>query len=238
MDNNRSFITNKNQLLKDVIDNILPLSKSADILVGYFYFSGYQSLTESLRDKQVRILVGMDIDTTIHKTFQEIARREDTTPTRNQLKEEYYTSLIKVINETNTVDTPEGQKVFKEFIDKILDGSLQIKRPTNRAILKMYLFSYAPPYDEKGNNPGVVITGSSNLSYAGLQGRYEINVRCNGSYAYHDASAVFEELWSSAVPVVSKDDFSQFRDLVLEHVWYRKALHSLPYVPQGHPRVF
>lgn len=230
MDNNsnKSFITNKNQLLKDVINNILPKSNSVDILVGYFYFSGYQALTENLKDKHVRILVGMDIDTTIHQTFQEIARRGDTTPSRNQIKEEYYSSLIKVINETNAIDTAEGQEIFKQFLSKILDGSLQIKKTNEPCHAKMYLFSYSDAFDEGGNEPGTVITGSSNLSYAGLEGRYEINVRCKDSYAYHDASEVFEELWRSAVPVVNKEVFAEFKDLVLEHVWYEKLYN--PYL--------
>ncbi len=173
MDNNsnKSFITNKNQLLKDVINNILPKSNSVDILVGYFYFSGYQALTENLKDKHVRILVGMDIDTTIHQTFQEIARRGDTTPSRNQIKEEYYSSLIKVINETNAIDTAEGQEIFKQFLTKILDGSLQIKKTNEPCHAKMYLFSYSDAFDEGGKRAWYCHHRSSNLSYAGLEGR-------------------------------------------------------------------
>ena len=36
-----SFITNKDRLLSDIITGILPKSDAVDILVGYFYFSGY-----------------------------------------------------------------------------------------------------------------------------------------------------------------------------------------------------
>ena len=39
-----SFITNKNRLLSDIITGILPKSDAVDILVGYFYFSGYIQL--------------------------------------------------------------------------------------------------------------------------------------------------------------------------------------------------
>lgn len=220
-----SFITNKEQLLKDVINNILPLSNSLDILVGYFYFSGYQSLSEQLKDKNIRILVGMDIDTTITKTFQEIAKQNHTFPSRNQIRQDYYSSLAKVINETDIIDSSEGQEIFKQFLKKILDGSLEIKKTYEPCHAKMYIFTYAPPHDQGGGNPGMVITGSSNLSYQGLQGRYEINVKCKDEYAYHDANKVFDDLWKSAVPVVNKKDYSQFNDFVLEHVWYEK-LHS------------
>lgn len=39
------------------------------------------------------------------------------------------------------------------------------------------LFAYNDSNNENGEQPGDVITGSSNLSYQGLQGRTEINVR-------------------------------------------------------------
>ena len=58
-----SFITNKDRLLSDIITGILPKSDAVDILVGYFYFSGYIQLADRLADKHLRILVGLDIDT-------------------------------------------------------------------------------------------------------------------------------------------------------------------------------
>lgn len=39
-----SFITNRDRLLSDIITGILPKSNTVDILVGYFYFSGYAQL--------------------------------------------------------------------------------------------------------------------------------------------------------------------------------------------------
>lgn len=45
------FITNKDRLLSDIITGILPKSGAVDILVGYFYFSGYIQLADKLADK-------------------------------------------------------------------------------------------------------------------------------------------------------------------------------------------
>lgn len=42
-----SFITNKDRLLSDIITGILPKSDAVDILVGYFYFSGYIQLADN-----------------------------------------------------------------------------------------------------------------------------------------------------------------------------------------------
>ena len=57
-----SFITNKNKYLPDIINGILPKTNAVDFLVGYFYSSGYKQLSDQLKDKHVRILVGLDID--------------------------------------------------------------------------------------------------------------------------------------------------------------------------------
>ena len=48
-----SFITNRDRLLSDIITGILPKSDAVDILVGYFYFSGYAQLSDKLADKHL-----------------------------------------------------------------------------------------------------------------------------------------------------------------------------------------
>ena len=85
-----SFITNQDKLLSDIINGILPKSKAVDILVGYFYFSGYKLISENLQDKTVRILVGLDIDTTITKNLREMDSLTNANKSRAQIKEEYF----------------------------------------------------------------------------------------------------------------------------------------------------
>lgn len=222
MNNNKqkSFITNEEQLLSEVINNILPHSTSVDMLVGYFYFSGYKCLSDNLKDKPVRILVGMDVDATIAKTFQEIARQSNAKPSRNQIREEFYSSITKVINETDYIDTAEGKEIFQQYLEKIDNGTLEIRKTYEPCHAKMYIFTYDDKIRKIGDISGTVITGSSNLSYAGLKGRYEINVRCREPHAYDDASTIFEDLWSNSIPVVSKEELPKFTDLVLKNVWY------------------
>ena len=84
-----SFITNKDKLLSDIINGILPKSSSLDVLVGYFYFSGYKLISEQLKDKHVRILVGLDIDRNIAKHIREIDTLAAYNKSRMQLKEEF-----------------------------------------------------------------------------------------------------------------------------------------------------
>lgn len=73
-----------------------------------------------------------------------------------------------------------------------------------------------------GEDPGNVITGSSNLSYQGLAGRTEINVRLKDKQTYIDAKKLFEELWENSVSVIDQGTLSQWEDKVIKHVWYEK----------------
>ena len=67
-----TFITNQEKLLAEIINGILPKTQAVDMLVGYFYYSGYNLLSEGLADKNIRILVGLDVDTQITKHIREI----------------------------------------------------------------------------------------------------------------------------------------------------------------------
>gem|GEM_PF-1727520 len=58
-------ITNTDVLLSEIITNILPATSNMDILVGFFYFSGFKGIYKELIDKKVRILVGMDAEISI-----------------------------------------------------------------------------------------------------------------------------------------------------------------------------
>ena len=67
-----SFITNKDKFLSDIINGILPKTDAVDFLVGYFYYSGYVQLSENLKSKHIRILVGLDIEIQISKHVCEV----------------------------------------------------------------------------------------------------------------------------------------------------------------------
>ena len=123
-----SFITNKDKLLSDIINGILPKSQSLDVLVGYFYFSGYKLISEQLIAKRVRILVGLDIDTRITKYIREIDTLADYNKSRSQLKDDYYNHFVRLFNETDFLDSQPKLESFKLFYDKIKAGTLEIRK--------------------------------------------------------------------------------------------------------------
>lgn len=94
-----SFITNKEKFLSDIINGILPKTNAADILVGYFYFSGYVQLSENLKDKQIRVLVGLDVDLQISGHICEVETIRKRLISRGAVKEEYYEQLAKLIRD-------------------------------------------------------------------------------------------------------------------------------------------
>lgn len=90
-----SFITNRDRLLSDIITGILPKSDAVDILVGYFYFSGYAHLADKLADKYLRILVGLDIDTRISNRVREVEELVEWQRIRSKVREEYFNNLVR-----------------------------------------------------------------------------------------------------------------------------------------------
>lgn len=223
-----NFITNKERFLSDIINGILPKTDAVYMLIGYFYYSGYVQLSEQLKDKQIRILVGLDAELQIAKHVREVETFRKGLISRNVAKEEYYKQFVLVFNNSDFLDTAEKQEQFKMFYGKILDGTLEIRKTLEPCHSKMYLFAYNDVMNEGGELPGVLITGSSNLSYQGMKGRLELNARFNDKRDYDEGKRIFDELWESSVAVASKDNIDEWNNKVMAHIWYDK-LYS-PYL--------
>lgn len=223
-----NFITNKERFLSDIINGILPKTDAVYMLIGYFYYSGYVQLSEQLKDKQIRILVGLDAELQIAKHIREVEAFRKGLISRNIAKEEYYKQFVQVFNNSDFLDTTEKQEQFKMFYGKILDGTLEIRKTLEPCHSKMYLFAYNDTMNEGGELPGVLITGSSNLSYQGMKGRLELNARFNDKRDYDEGKRIFDELWESSVVVAGKDNIDEWNNKVMAHIWYDK-LYS-PYL--------
>ena len=217
-----SFITNKEKFLSDIINGILPKTNAVDILVGYFYYSGYIQLSESLKDKQIRILVGLDVDLQISKHIREVEAIRNGLVSRSIIKEEYYKQFVSIFNDSDFLDTAEKLEQFGMFYGKILNGTLEIRKTLEPCHSKMYLFAYNDQVNEGGELPGVLITGSSNLSYQGLKGRLELNARFNDKQDYDEGKKLFDELWDSSVAIVSKENLDEWNNKVMTRIWYDK----------------
>lgn len=219
------FITNKgDRTLSTIIKNILPhKTSSVDFLVGYFYFSGIEELYENLADKNMRILVGLEMESELQSLthdFNLFANKKRSS--RQDIRSENYEAIVKLFNETDYFESKKQQEAFKIYFNKIKNGTLEIRKTKEPSHAKMYIFSYKEEFTEFGETPGSVITGSSNLTYSGLRGQNEIDVRFQDKAEYKEAKEIFEKLWESAIVLADKDHINEFENNVIKHVWYEK----------------
>lgn len=218
----QNLITNQDKFLSEVINNILPGCDKAYFLVGYFYFSGFQEIYEQLRDKHLRILVGLDIERSLANGIREIDDYSQKTKTRVQTRDEYYQGLVDIFNNTDFFDTERQIEAFKLFCDKISNGTLEIRKTQDPNHAKLYLFEYKPENQSITQQPGQMITGSSNLSVAGLKGRIELNTILHDPIYYNEGKELYDGLWNTAVPVADLEHLPEFTEKVIKKIWMEK----------------
>ncbi|MFW6149336.1 MAG: SNF2-related protein, partial [Atribacterota bacterium] len=217
------FITNEDKLLSSVVNNILPSSENLYFLVGYFYFSGFQEIYKNVTDKNIKILVGLDVEQDILNKIKEIELIQDVNYSRSKVRENYYKSLVDLFNETAFFDSEEKQKAFRLFLEKIKDGTLEIRKTYQPNHAKLYIFQNKEEHNQGGEFPGTVVTGSSNLSRSGFRGRFEINVVSRNSANYSEAYKIFMDLWENhAVNIVDKNNIDEFLYSVVDKIWLDK----------------
>lgn len=215
------------------LKTILPNCDRIDALVGYFYFSGFRDLHAELKDKKIRILVGMDIDKKILEkisTFDDLNLDEFETgtriSTRSGVKTEYIENFSKIFNDTDYFDNEESQKAFEIFLSKIRDGSLQIKKTSQADHSKFYILHNKSEYSENGQKPGIIIEGSSNLTHSGLKGQRERNRMLIEKHYYDEDVAAFEEAWNDSenITITDLETCDEFITEVKKRIW----LYQLP----------
>ncbi|MFP3040312.1 phospholipase D-like domain-containing protein [Treponema primitia] len=218
-----SFITNQNgKFLSEIIQSILPKAQNASFLVGYFYFSGFAEIYQGLKDKHLRVLVGLEIEQDMINRVREVDYHTTEKQTRGALKATFYESLADLFNETDYFDSEKAQEAFTLFLTKIKEGTLEIRKTKESNHAKMYLFENAPENNEGDSYPGSLITGSSNLTFQGLKGRLELNAILRDKSDYEEGKKIFDELWESAVILADKDNLAEFENAVIEKIWYEK----------------
>jgi len=111
-----SLIDNNKKTLLDSLKNTLKSSDSIDIVTGFFYFSGYKLLAKDIKDKKIRILVGLEIEPDLIPQIAQDSKEDDVdlsrfqfrrpTQSRTELKENYIKAFIGLMNDTDIFDDP------------------------------------------------------------------------------------------------------------------------------------
>ncbi len=196
----------------------MEITENIDILVGYFYFSGFDGIYKNLINKKVRILVGMDVETKIGNKVQEIGA-DKTNLSKLEIKERYFRDLTYAINETESFDNVDISRSWQVFLTKLQDGSLEIRKTAEPNHSKVYLFCLNEEVRSAMRTDGVLVTGSSNLTYSGLSGRLEANVILNDQQNYIDARTFFEDLWKTSTPLIDQSNYEEFENKVIKKIW-------------------
>lgn len=227
------FITNTSEKnlerrLKELIKN----SSELKFLVGFFYFSGlgvlYETLKEiyeegKLRENFFKILVGLNVDRGIYGIYEGAKKLRNFNP--NKVKEEFFQSLKKAFTSAD-LDKPEVYEQVEFFKNLLLEKRLIIRKTKDPNHAKLYIFKM----DENAKVllPGLFITGSSNLTKAGLRSQDEFNVEIK-DYGFEDAEKYFDNLWEKAIEL-SSEDIQKIIQVFEKETFFRKITPFEAYV--------
>ena len=191
-----------------------------DILVGFFYFSGYykiQKMTQHL--KRIRILVGMSLGPNEQKRYNEKSAEAFW---RDKFSKDVHECDYKKENEDG----------LRQFIKDVKDGRLEIKiHPKRNIHAKIYIML---PEENSEHNNSFAITGSSNLSAKGIgvckDSNYEFNVMMSEYAEVKFSEDEFNKLWDEAVEIDRADVEAEFKKThfsnYLPRDIYYKALYE------------
>ena len=207
-----SLIDNDQQILREKLINAMQQSDRLDVLTGYFYLSGFESLDNFLTDIKVRVLVGMEVQADLIFTINSqtskgievsLDRFQPRTPTKGSLAliKNYKDTLIGFINDTNTFDDDKKIKCLENFLTKIENGTLEIRKTLSENHAKMYLVHNKSEFSQNGDFPGTIFVGSSNFTYKGLSGQGELNSSDREKSKFDEGVNKFDELWASSKSV-------------------------------------
>lgn len=193
-----NFFTNENEntLLKK-IEGVFQYKKVHffDAVVGYFHASGYFKIRKFIHDTPlIRILAGINVDKLVYQATQQGLLFD---PNAQQSQEDFFEDVKKNIQEAKY--DKEVEDGMYQFIEDLTTGKVSLRiHPKQNIHAKLYIFR------EKVYHPhgyGSVITGSSNLTDAGLERNFEFNVELRYDEDIQFATETFEHLWKESVEI-------------------------------------
>ena len=211
------FITNNETALSTTVTNLIHQSKSLDFLVGFFFFSGFSQIYKEVKDVPLRILVGMDADVDVSNRIREYLTyfpENQAMESNLVLQKKWFDQVVNVIGKTDSIDNSETQEAFKVFKQKLLDGTLEVRKTLEPNHSKMYLFCSSTADVVSGEDTGKVIVGSSNFSVQGFKARNEVNVYLQDDHDYQEARKIFDTLWQSSVILVDGSNKNEFLEMM------------------------
>ncbi|MGL5958367.1 MAG: helicase-related protein [Phocaeicola sp.] len=193
-----NFFTNENEnTLLNKIEGVFQYKKVHffDALVGYFRASGYFRIRKFIENTpQIRILVGINVDKLTYKANQQGLLFN---PNGEQSQEEFFNDIKQNIQEAKY--DKEVEEGMCQFIEDITTQKITLRiHPKQNIHAKIYIFREEV---EHPHGYGSVITGSSNLTEAGLERNFEFNTELRYDDDIKFATETFEKLWDESVEI-------------------------------------
>ncbi|MCS7243758.1 MAG: phospholipase D-like domain-containing protein, partial [Candidatus Calescibacterium sp.] len=221
-----NFITNSGKVsMKERIEILVSNSKKMKFLVGFFYFSGiselYRSLfqiSDKLQEEHIQILVGLSIDRGIHGIY-EISKKQDSTHrlSIDKIKEDLFNSL-RIAFTHKDMDRKDLYDQIDFFVNLLKERKIVIRKTKNPNHAKLYLFKMDDSISKV--IPNLFITGSSNLTRAGLESQDEFNVEVK-DYGFSEAEEYFDRLWRDSVEI-GPEDVNKIVKVIENETFFRK----------------
>jgi len=202
-----TFITNeKNQSLANRFRTLIKDTQFFDVLVGYFYTSGFYEIYKSLEiTEKIRILVGINTNVsnlpapTLDENSFNSHPQQSLQFSHSEAKDQFSKEVTNEME--NSQDSKEVEEGVHIFLKWLKTGKLEIKAyPSANIHAKLYIMTFS----ESDRDAGRVITGSSNFTKAGLLDNLEFNVELKNRSDYDFALKKFNELWEDAVDLKDK----------------------------------
>ena len=200
MSNN--FITNNSEhsTLKKRLEKLISASQELKFLVGFFYFSGWQEIYKSLQENEsvkLKVLVGLQVDKYFNNAI------EHAVGDQNLSNEEYFSRFMSSLGYAINNSEMDNEVFFNQvefFVRLLEEDRLIIRKTLNPNHAKLYIFHLEDQYKDIFNIKGEFITGSSNLTKAGLHVQEEFNVEIK-DYGFDTANKYFDDLWDKSIPI-------------------------------------
>lgn len=215
-----NFITNdqSKNLLKR-LQQLIKQSEELKFLVGFFYFSGIKELYQSLLDNNditLKILVGLNVDVVNYQLVECIDTNKNLSG--DAITQRFFDSVKKSIN-TSEFDTEDFYHQIRFFIDLINKGNCIIRKTIKPNHAKLYIFKLKQEQVKRS----LFITGSSNLTKAGLVDQSEFNVEI-ADYGIDEANKYFDEQWNIAVKITEDTQKKEKLIALLENETFIKLI--------------
>ena len=204
-----TFITNEQgKNLKNRFNALVKDTHFFDVLVGYFYTSGFYAIYPKLeKTEKIRILIGISTNKQTYELLQRVQSHKE-------INEEVGDKVKSEMDDCeNNYSVEEG--IYK-FLEWLKSGKLEIKAyPEEKIHSKLYIMTFG----KDDRDIGRVITGSSNFTQSGLVDNLEFNVELKNPSDYKFAKEKFEELWDKGIDVSEK-----YIETITEDTWLKEDI--------------